>query len=102
MPNLHYALLVADAMGLGLFAIAGAQAVESQGHAWIVLADETSRCAPILGIRNSYVGHRHGSIVRHSLQLAIAGIGNANELVRLRGDVDPSHGLGGLRSWTPT
>jgi uncharacterized membrane protein YeiH len=37
LPNLHYALLVADAMGLGLFAIAGAQAVESQGHAWIVI-----------------------------------------------------------------
>jgi uncharacterized membrane protein YeiH len=36
LPNLETPLLVADAIGLGLFALSGAQSVES-GHAWIVV-----------------------------------------------------------------
>ena len=37
MPNLHAALLCADALGLSLFAILGAQALEPKGHPWIVI-----------------------------------------------------------------
>jgi hypothetical protein len=36
LPNLEAAFLIADAMGLGLFALSGAQAIEGEGHAWII------------------------------------------------------------------
>jgi uncharacterized membrane protein YeiH len=37
LPNLETPLLIADAIGLGLFALSGAQSVEADGHAWIVV-----------------------------------------------------------------
>ena len=37
LPNLQTALLVADALGLGLFALSGAQIAEDDGHARIVV-----------------------------------------------------------------
>ena len=37
ITNLETPLLVADAVGLALFALSGAQSVEAEGHAWIVV-----------------------------------------------------------------
>jgi uncharacterized membrane protein YeiH len=37
LPNVQTALLVADAFGLGLFALSGAQIAEIDRHAWIVI-----------------------------------------------------------------
>ena len=37
LPNLQTALLVADAFGLGLLALSGAQIAEADRHAWIVV-----------------------------------------------------------------
>jgi len=37
LPNLQTALLVADAFGLGLFALSGAQIAEADRHSWIVV-----------------------------------------------------------------
>jgi uncharacterized membrane protein YeiH len=37
LPNLETPLLVADAVGLAVFALSGAESVEADGHAWIVV-----------------------------------------------------------------
>lgn len=37
LPNVETPLLIADALGLGLFALSGAESVEADGHAWIVI-----------------------------------------------------------------
>jgi uncharacterized membrane protein YeiH len=37
LPNLETPLLIADAIGLSVFALSGAQSVEADGHAWIVV-----------------------------------------------------------------
>jgi uncharacterized membrane protein YeiH len=37
ITNLEAPLLIADAVGLALFALSGAQSVEADGHAWIVV-----------------------------------------------------------------
>jgi uncharacterized membrane protein YeiH len=37
LPNEETPLLIADALGLGLFALSGAESVEADGHAWIVI-----------------------------------------------------------------
>jgi uncharacterized membrane protein YeiH len=37
LPNLQTPLLVADALGLGLFALSGAQIAEDSRHSWIVV-----------------------------------------------------------------
>jgi uncharacterized membrane protein YeiH len=37
LPNLETQLLVADAVGLAVFALSGAESVEADGHAWIVV-----------------------------------------------------------------
>jgi uncharacterized membrane protein YeiH len=37
ITNLETPLLIADAVGLALFALSGAESVEAEGHAWIVV-----------------------------------------------------------------
>lgn len=75
LPNLETAFLVADALGLALFALSGAQAVE-QDHAWIivvvmgtmsgvaggVIRDVLSGVAPLLLRRDVYATAAIGGI----------------------------------------
>jgi uncharacterized membrane protein YeiH len=75
LPNLETAFLVADAMGLALFALSGAQSVE-EDHAWIivvvmgtmsgvaggVIRDVLSGVAPLLLRRDVYATAAIGGI----------------------------------------
>ena len=75
LPNLETAFLVADALGLGLFALSGAQSVEKD-HAWIivivmgtmsgvaggVIRDVLSGVAPLLLRRDVYATAAIGGI----------------------------------------
>lgn len=75
LPNLEAAFLVADAMGLALFALSGAQSVEKD-HAWIivvvmgtmsgvaggVIRDVLSGVAPLLLRRDVYATAAIGGI----------------------------------------
>jgi uncharacterized membrane protein YeiH len=75
LPNLETAFLVADAMGLALFALSGAQSVE-EDHAWIIIVvmgtmsgvaggvirDVLSGIAPLLLRRDVYATAAIGGI----------------------------------------
>jgi hypothetical protein len=68
LPNLQTALLVADAFGLGLFALSGAQIAEADRHAWIVVV--------LMGTMTSSA--------RHRLRVAVAGVRSVHRLAKRR------------------